>query len=316
MEPKAHEAWVGGAVLGLLVLLVASFLWLLSTGQRRDERLYRIYFARQSLEGLQARSDVRMRGIRIGEVTAFSFSAGRPGTVEVSISVDPSAPIRESTNAIVERNLITGLATIRLVTAREDSPLLSHAPPGERDPVIAEGASRLQQVSDSIDQLAVRADETMRRLNDVLSDRNQAAITATLENLRTLTDHADGTITRLDRTLASVGRAADGLTVAEGRVAANADTLTLRYDVLGAQASTSLRDITDTVNQLGGRLAIVSDRAEIALTDSDMHMRSAARQIEVAAQALGDASRRLGDPRSALFGPPAAALGPGEESKR
>ena len=107
MEPQARYAWVGVAVLALFGLLVAGFFWLVSSGQHRDERVYRIYFTRQSLEGLQARSDVRMKGIRVGEVTAFRFSATRPGTVEVSISVDPTAPVRESTTAVVDRNLIT-----------------------------------------------------------------------------------------------------------------------------------------------------------------------------------------------------------------
>ena len=51
---------------------------------------YTIYFERQSLEGLQVRSDVRMKGIRVGAVTGFSFSAQRPGTVEVVIGIDPA----------------------------------------------------------------------------------------------------------------------------------------------------------------------------------------------------------------------------------
>jgi phospholipid/cholesterol/gamma-HCH transport system substrate-binding protein len=315
MEPQARYAWVGAAVLVLFGLLVAGFFWLVSSGQHRDERVYRIYFARQSLEGLQARSDVRMKGIRVGEVTAFRFAASRPGAVEVSISLDPAAPVRESTTAVVDRNLITGLATIRLATAREDSPLLREAGPGEREPVIAEGASQLQQVSDSLNQLVARADETMRRIDAVLSDRNQAAIAATLENLRVLSGHADETMARLDRTLASVGHAAEGLGTLEGRVGTSVDVLTSRYDALGVQASSSMREITTTLKQIGGQLERVSDRADSTLADNDMRLRGTARQIEYAAQSLGDAAKRLGDPRTALFGPPAAGLGPGEESK-
>ena len=314
MEPEARYAWVGAMVLLLLALLVAGFLWLVASGQHRDERAYRIYFERQSLEGLQTRSDVRMKGIRVGEVRSFSFSDLRPGTVEVSISLEPSTPVRESTTAVVDRNLITGLATIRLVNSREDSPLLRRGTT-EHDPVIAEGASRLQKVSDSLDQLATRADETMRRIDAVLSDRNQAAVTATLENLQQLTGRAVGTIERLDRALVSVGRAAEGLSAFERRLGVHADGLASRYDALGAQATTSIRDIADTLHAIGSDLAVVTQRADGALADGDMRLRATARQVDAAAQSIGDAARRFSEPRSALFGPPAAALGPGEESK-
>jgi phospholipid/cholesterol/gamma-HCH transport system substrate-binding protein len=315
MDPEARYAWVGAAVLTLFALVIAGFLWLVGSSQHRDERTYRIYFARQSLEGLQARSDVRMKGIRVGEVTAFSFSSRRPGTVEVSVSLDPAAPVRESTLAVVDRNLITGLATIRLVNTREDSPLLRTVAPGEHDLVIAEGASRLQEVSDSLEQLAARADETMRRIDAVLSDRNQEAIAATLANLSVLSGHADETMQRLDRTLSSVGRAADGLAAFESRVAGDADALTSRYDALGVQATASLRDITESVHHMSNDLSVVADRAQVSLADGDANLRVTARQVEMSAQSLGEAARRLRDPRAAFFGPPAAALGPGEEAR-
>jgi phospholipid/cholesterol/gamma-HCH transport system substrate-binding protein len=170
--------------------LVVAVLWLVASSEHRDQRSYRIYFARQSLEGLQVRSEVRMKGIRVGDVSAFAFAPNRPGTVEVEISLEPSTPVRHSTLAVVERNLVTGLATVRLVNPTEDSPLLTEPPPGEPLPVIAEGASQLQQVSESLNLLAARADETLRRINTTLSDENQVAIAQTLAGLRDLTHEA------------------------------------------------------------------------------------------------------------------------------
>ena len=93
MEPEARYTFVGTAVLMLLALLVAAVLWLRSAGDELADRQYKIYFVNQSLEGLEVRSDVRMRGIRIGFVTGFTFSSRRPGAVEVFIRVDSSAPV-------------------------------------------------------------------------------------------------------------------------------------------------------------------------------------------------------------------------------
>jgi|KBSSwiStaDraftv2_1062776.scaffolds.fasta_scaffold24376_2 phospholipid/cholesterol/gamma-HCH transport system substrate-binding protein len=315
MEPEARYAWVGVSVLFILTLMIAALLWLVASGRHGEERTYRIYFARQSLEGLQIRSDVLMKGIRIGAVSGFTFSPTRPGTVEATVAVDPAAPVRESTRAVVERNLITGLAIVRLVSTTEDSPLLTTPPPGERDPVIAEGASQLQRVSESLNLLAARADETMRRINMTLSDENQAALGDTLSNLQQLSKSAGGVLARLDGTLASLGRTADELRVQTATLGADGHTLAARYDTLGAETTTSIREIAGSIRQISADVSVLSTRAAGALTDSDWQLRATARQVETGAAAVGQTARRLGDPKAALFGPAPESLGPGEQPR-
>jgi phospholipid/cholesterol/gamma-HCH transport system substrate-binding protein len=223
--------------------------------------------------------------------------------------------VRESTRAVVERNLITGLASVRLVSTTESSPLLTSAPPGEKNPVIAEGASQLQQVSDSLNLLAARADETMRRINMTLSDQNQAALGATLSNLQLLSRSTEGVLTRLDGTLLSLGRAADELRVQSASLGADGHALAARYDTLGAETTTSIREIAGSIRQISADVSVLSTRAEGALADSDWQLRSTARQVETSAAALGQAARRLGDPKAALFGPAPESLGPGEQPR-
>ena len=121
MEPEAKYTVVGTVVLILIALIAGAVVWLRSTGGEIDDRSYKIYFERQSLEGLQPRSEVRMRGIRIGSVTGFRISTWRPGAVEVLIRVDGSAPVRESTRAVVERHIVTGIANILLINTKEKS---------------------------------------------------------------------------------------------------------------------------------------------------------------------------------------------------
>ena len=61
MEPQAKYALVGGSVLVLLAM-VAARRRLASACRGTDVHRYMIYFIHQSLEGLQANSEVRMRG--------------------------------------------------------------------------------------------------------------------------------------------------------------------------------------------------------------------------------------------------------------
>lgn len=315
MEPEARYTLVGTSVLILLALLTAAVVWIVASGQGRDVQTYKIYFARQSLEGLQIRSDVKMRGIRVGAVTHISFSTRRQGTVEVVVGVAPTTPVLESTQAVVDRNLITGLATIRLVNLTEDSPPLKTPPPGEDEAVIAEGSSQLQQFSDTVTQLAERADDTLRRINETLSAQNQAAITETLDQMRQLTKSANSVTTRLDGTLASIGGAADTVRASMREMNGEVHRLADRYDTLGAETTASIREVAGSMRQMSGDVARLSNRTDTLLIDGDAELRLTAQQLRSAADALGTTARRFGDPRAVLFGPSQASLGPGEERR-
>lgn len=315
MEPEAKYTLVGAAVLVLLAMMVAAFVWLRSTSGQRDDVPYKIYFVRQSLEGLQIRSDVKMKGIKIGSVTGFRISSQRSGTVEVVIRVDGSAPIRESTRADVERHLLTGIASIRLINSREESPLLTQAPPDEPYPVIAEGESEYQQVSESITQVALRADETMKRINTLLSDENQATIGEILANLRRISGSVDHSLKTLDRSLASLDRAAEGVRTSGAEIAGDVRKLATRYDKLGEESTTAVKDISAAIHQISADVARLSSRTDALLADGSVELRVTAQELRAVADSLGAAARRLGDPRRVLFGPPGGSLGPGEAAR-
>jgi phospholipid/cholesterol/gamma-HCH transport system substrate-binding protein len=312
MEPDAKYTLIGAAVLILAALLAAAVVWLHGSGEGARAHRYKIYFDHQSLEGLELRGDVTMRGVRIGSVTGLRFSSQRPGSVEVLVALDPATPVRQSTRASVDRHLLTGLATLRLTNATEESPLLVEAPPDEPHPVIAEGESSMQQVTDTLSRLAESADESMKRLNSTLSPENRAAFAETLDNLRRASRHADASLERFDAAARSVGQAADevhGMAASvtqaadevhgmAASVTVDARKLTARYDELGAQATTAVREVREAARKMSG----------------DEELRASARALRSAADSVGSAADRLRDPRQAIYGPAKDALGPGERA--
>ncbi len=314
MEPEAKYTLVGTVVLILLALIVAAVVWLKSTSGQRDDVPYKIYFARQSLEGLQIRSDVKMRGIKVGSVTSFRISVGRPGTVEVIIRVDETTPVRQSTRAEVERHLLTGIASIRLVNADEDSPPLTAVQPDEQYPLIAEGESEYK-IAESMAHVALRADEALKRINRTLSDENLAAINDILANLRRISANVDRSLAGLDRTLASMGRAADEVRTLSAGVAGDARRLAARYDKLGEESTVAMRDISASVRRVSDDVARLSGRADALFADGSVELRATAQELRSAADSLGATARRLGDPGKFIFGPPAGSLGPGEAAR-
>lgn len=315
MEPEAKYTLIGGAVLVLLALLAAAVVWLRSTSEGADAREYRIYFERQSLEGLEPRSPVTMRGMRVGSVAGFRFSSRRPGAVEVTITVEPTTPVRESTRATIERHLVTGLASVRLTNTTEDSPLLEHAPRGEPLPVIAEGESPIEQGLETLTRLAQHADETMERLNAVLSEPNQAAIAGTLRNVDRLTAQAGDVLARADALFVSLEKAAARVEALAASVTRDAQRLAARYERLGAEAGVTAREIGESVRRMSAEVERLAQRAEAALASGDRELRATALALRSAADSLAQTADRLRDPRQALFGPAEGGLGPGEGAR-
>jgi ABC-type transporter Mla subunit MlaD len=315
MEPEAKYTLVGAAALILVALLAAAAMWLRGSGEGANDHRYKIYFERHSLEGLEPRSYVTMQGMKVGSVTGFRFSSSRKGAVEVFISVDPGTPIRQSTSATTERHLVTGLATVRLANATEESPLLVDAPDGEPFAVIKEGESPMQQMSETLTQLAHRADETMRRLNAALTPENIAAFTEILDNLRRVSGRAEALLAKTDATVDSVGGAADEVRAAATAIKNDARVLTQRYASLGSDAAASVVEIRDAVRRMGADVERLSKRTDALLASGDEELRDTARAVRSAADSLGAAAGRLRDPRQLIYGPPESGLGPGEKTR-
>lgn len=315
MEPEARYTVVGSVVLILVALIAATVVWLRSSGEGADAQAFKIYFERQSLEGLEPRSTVTMRGVRVGTVTGLRFSSQRPGAVEVTIAVGPTTPVRESTRSTVDRHLVTGQASVRLENATEDSPRLAEVPAGEPYPVIAEGESTLEQVSATLNQLAERTDRSLRQIEALLSPENQGALSETLQNLRRVSRHADATLAHVDGAVGAFAGAAEEVRALARSVAADAGQLARRYEALGADASASVREAGDAVRKMSADVERLTQRADALLAGGDEELRATAGALRAAADAVGSAAARLRDPRQLILGPAEGGLGPGEEAR-
>ena len=303
---------VGSVVLLLVALLAAAVVWVRSTGQGAAAHQFKIYFDHQSLQGLQPRGDVTMRGVKIGSIVSFRFSPQRSRAVEVFIAVDPHAPVRIDTRAVVDRTLLTGLATLQLVGGKEDSALLTEVPAGEPCPVIAEGESEQEHISQSLDQLVRRADEAFRDVSATLTPANRAALEQTLVNVRDATRHADATLTRADAALGALRGAGDEVSRLGKSLDDDARRLTQRYDDLGIEATDAVAQARDAIRRVGDAVASAAQRADDEIAASGGEVRDAGRAIRSAADSVGSTAGRLRDPRQAIFGPAAGELGPGE----
>jgi phospholipid/cholesterol/gamma-HCH transport system substrate-binding protein len=330
MEPETRYTVIGAVVLALTGAAIFGFLWLSSTGRDSDFRFYSIYFERQSLEGLQVGANVNMRGVTVGRVEQYSIQPDNINRVKVLIRVARETPVRVNTKASVSRNVLTGIARIKLDTPGVPGPVLDQVAAGERYPIIPEGVSGIDQITDSASRLAESADAALLRLNTLLGPENQQTFAALLVNLRDLSDGLNKRLALLDKSaagldqgMATVRQSADLIARSAKRLADSAEPVAKEAGTTLQEAQAALRELTQATRTLERDLsrslqtlekdgAAVLRRSDAALDIGTLELRATAQELRSSAERIARALDRLQDPKAALLGPGEQQLGPGE----
>ncbi len=350
MEPEARYTLVGTLVVALVAAAAFGFVWLRGTGVASDFRFYTIYFERQSLEGLQVGGDVNMRGIKVGRVEAYAIERENINRVNVTVRVGRATPVSQNTEAVVERNLVTGIARINLVTPEALGPPLDTVPENEAFPVIAEGTSDLQQIARTANSVVAAAEAALKRVNEVITDENVRAFREALLGVR---DVAQGVNRRLDtvdtamvalrdtaRSIQDTARsfqdtavaltgAAQAVQGSTAQVGASVVEIAKRVEPVVVDAGDALRETRTTLKEMGGVLAELAKatrtlerdagalvrRADDAADVGVLELRATAQELRTGVDQLTRTLERLEDPRSVLLGPGERKLGPGESAR-
>ncbi|MDP3083151.1 MAG: MlaD family protein, partial [Rubrivivax sp.] len=206
MEAESRYVWVGAAVLTLIAALVAAVVWLKNIGGEGEFNRYTIHFEQQALDGLEVGADVSLRGIKVGRVDDYALAIDRVNRVRVEVRVDRRAPLHTNTVAIVTRNIVTGIASIALVTRDPPGEILTQVPSGERHPVIGEGRSDLAEIAGRVNKVGEMATASLASINQLLSAENRDNMMATVRSLRDLADGINQRLGTLETTLQRVGK--------------------------------------------------------------------------------------------------------------
>ena len=192
MENKAHALMAGVFVTVVAVLLAVLATWLTRDKTQRD--LYELRTS-ETLSGLQPQAVVRFRGVPVGKVEQIGFDAKVKGNVLIGISIDRGAPVTKSTFATVASQGVTGLGFIQL---DDDGSSAERLTPNDDDPpripLKPGGLDKLLKQSDAIFN---QAEQATARLNQLLSDENQQAVTTAVTQLA----EAAGSIKRVAQAL-------------------------------------------------------------------------------------------------------------------
>lgn len=257
METRSNQVLVGTVVLALLAGLLLFTVWLvgLNTDKRR---CFDIYFS-QGVGGLNRGSNVSFSGVPVGQITRISLLPNRPEFVWVRIEVDENTPVLQGTTAQIKGVGFTGVSEIQLDGAVKGArPLTTAGPQG--CPVVPSSSGGLGALLNSAPELLDRIQRLTERLTELLSDRNQNAISDILENVDTTTRVLAERAPELADTVAEARIAARNASLAAANVAKLADSTTALVNEEGRPAAQDLRKSIASIQQTTANIdALVAD---------------------------------------------------------
>lgn len=312
MESEARYTLVGTLVLITTLLLIAGLLWLGGGADRVSYRHYTIYFAHQSMDGLDVSSAVKMRGIKVGVVDSYRFVGGGDA-VRMDIKVGQDTPIRSNAEAIVNRNIVTGVATIEIRNPDATSPLLTEAQPNQRYPVIAEGKSNLDNVANALSKMAANGAQVLDKVNLLLSDTNRKNISDTIQNLQAIATNLADNKQALNTAIQSIQGAADEFRAAGISISQAAGSAEGSIRSAGRNADMALQQATTTLQSLQRQTTEASNSLQGLAEVGGLEFTALSRDLRSSAESVESAGESLSNPRGVLFGTGKLQPGPGEK---
>ena len=185
METRSNYVMVGAVTLAMLAGLLLFTVWIAGLSNKQT-KCFDIYFA-QEVSGLNKGSSVSFSGVPVGQVDQISLLPNRPEFVWVRIEVDDETPVLQGTTAQIKGVGFTGVSEIQLGGAVKGArPITQVGPQG--CPVIPASSGGLGALLNSAPELIDRIQRLTERLTELLSDKNQNAISDILENVERTTD--------------------------------------------------------------------------------------------------------------------------------
>ena len=314
MTSKNSYIRIGIFVVVLTTALIWGTLWL-STGGAPGEFDYYLTYMNESVSGLSPDAALTYRGVNVGKVKEITIDPKNPNRVRLMLQVQHGVPIKQDTEATLEMQGLTGLATIDLLGGSLGSPPLTSTD-GESYPVIPSRPSLLVRFDTVISELLGNVNEMSTKLNQLLDDESRANFTRSLAHIEKITGALAAQSNRLGNIVA------DAETTMKNARQASSTLPDLMRDVSHstqtlADMAGQLRAAGETINETAKTLQRTADTSG---TDVQRFTASTLPEVSTMTRELRDAAENLRrvsesierDPSVLLYGRAEQKRGPGE----
>ena len=231
------------AVLALFFIVVAGSHLL------RERDSYRIEFTDVAVSGLNKGAAVKYLGFNVGRIENIAIAPDDLAKVVVEISIErrkAENAIRTDTEARMASLGITGLKYIELFGGSDSAAIL---PPGSS---IAASETFFSNLQERAEVLSSKIEQSIDRLNTLLSGENQRVFTDMLRNAGDLMSTANELVQdnreSVDETAVNIAATTRSLADASATMAVTADSL--HALLVGAKLQQTVSDVQITVQRL------------------------------------------------------------------
>ena len=201
MQSKVSYALVGLFVLFLGAAFFGAVFWLTLGSEDKVYDLYRVYF-QESVAGLNPKATVRFRGVQVGQVASIRLDPHNPNQVDVVLQIERGTPIYRDTIATLSTRGLTGVAAVELSGGGHGAVLEKDQNQGL--PVIQAGASLVSRLDDALNNIVNNINNLSSKLERLLGDANQTALTEILQSLSVISSTVAGRADSINQTLLNV----------------------------------------------------------------------------------------------------------------
>jgi hypothetical protein len=180
METRANYVLIGVFTLAVIAGGFLFVMWFTGLGKSAQHKTYEVVFT-GSVSGLSRGSLVTFNGLRVGEVRSIGFFPNDPTRVAAMIDVTENAPVKSDTQARLESQGLTGVATLALTGESSSSPALQPGP-GGAPPIIDAERSDFQNLLETVQRISGKADAALTKANKLIDD-NSPAVSDALHNV-------------------------------------------------------------------------------------------------------------------------------------
>lgn len=261
--------------LRLGVFLVTSFALLgatviVLTGLRLSEKTekYTVKFE-ESVSGLEIGAQVKYNGVRVGQITDIRIDKSNLHRVIATLALREGTPVKADTTAVLVSMGITGLRFVELTGGTQGSSVI---PPGSE---IKSGQSFMGALEGKAQDIAVKIEVALHKLNTVLSEENISNITEIVDNVASLSKNLN---TLVSDNSEKIGEIIENTKVASAHLkstAASASSAAENMDGMIAESRPRVREIFASVD------------------DTAASFKKAARSFQRVDKVLGDISQTL-----------------------
>ena len=158
------------------------------------------YFVRykESVSGLEIGAQVKFNGVRVGQVSDIRIISSGAENVEVELELRKNTPVTKDTKAVLTGMGITGLKFVELRAEGKDSLPLA---PGSQ---IKAGHSLMGTLGGKAEDITMKTDMVLSKINAVLSEQNILNIEGIIEDIKNITGSTEKVFSENDHKIAII----------------------------------------------------------------------------------------------------------------